>query len=77
MTWTFAEESGLRWFEGALEVHVHGRDTHKAGGRRPSERHIGIEIDGIVIADSVRPVAVLETTLPTRSQDRELAGASA
>ncbi len=64
--WTFAWESGLRWFEEALEVHVHARDTHKRVDAVPSERHIRIEIGGIVIADSVRPVAVFETTLPTR-----------
>ena len=64
--WTFAWDSGVRWFEEALEVHVHARDPHKRVDAVPSERHIRIELDGTVVADTVRPVAVFETTLPTR-----------
>ena len=64
--WTFAWDTGLDWFEEALEVHVHARDPHKRVDAVPSERHIRIEVDRTVIAESVRPVAVFETTLPTR-----------
>jgi uncharacterized protein (DUF427 family) len=64
--WTFAWDAGVAWFEEALEVHVHARDPHKRVDAVPSERHLRIQVDGAVIADSLRPVAVFETTLPTR-----------
>ena len=64
--WTFAWDAGVDWFEEALEIHVHARDPHKRVDAVPSERHVRIEVDGTVIAESVRPVAVFETTLPSR-----------
>ena len=32
----------------------------------PSDRHVRIELDGVVLAESRRPLALFETTLPTR-----------
>ena len=64
--WTFTWDDGLAWFEEALEVHVHARDTNKRVDVVPSERHIVVEIDGVVVAESRRPHALFETTLPTR-----------
>lgn len=64
--WTFAWDSGLSWFEEALEVRVHARDPSKRVDAVPSERHIRVELEGEVLAESRRPVAVFETTLPTR-----------
>jgi uncharacterized protein (DUF427 family) len=64
--WTFAWDSGLTWFEEAMEVHVHARDPHKRVDVLPTERHIQIEIDGEVVADTRRAHALFETMLPTR-----------
>lgn len=64
--WTFTWDTGLTWIEEAIEVHVHARDPSKRVDAVPSERHIVIELDGEVVAESQRPCAVFETTLPTR-----------
>ncbi len=64
--WTFTWDAGLSWFEEALEVHVHARDPHKRVDVLPSERHVRVELDGEVVADTTRPHALFETTLPTR-----------
>jgi uncharacterized protein (DUF427 family) len=64
--WTFRWDAGLSWFEEALEVHVHARDPSKRVDVVPSDRHIQVELDGEVVADSRRPAALFETTLPTR-----------
>lgn len=64
--WTFTWDAGLSWFEEALEVHVHARDTFKRVDVVPSDRHVVVELDGEIVADSRRPHALFETTLPTR-----------
>jgi uncharacterized protein (DUF427 family) len=64
--WTFAWDAGLSWFEEAMEVHVHARDPSKRVDVLPSERHVRIEVDGEVVAESRRAHALFETTLPTR-----------
>jgi uncharacterized protein (DUF427 family) len=64
--WTFTWDGPLRWFEEALEVHVHARDPSKRVDAVPSERHVRVEVGGAVVAESRRPVALFETTLPTR-----------
>jgi uncharacterized protein (DUF427 family) len=64
--WTFTWDGRLRWFEEATEVIVHARDPHSRVDAVPSERHVRIERDGEVLAESTRPVAVFETSLPTR-----------
>jgi uncharacterized protein (DUF427 family) len=64
--WTFTWDEGLSWFEEALEIHVHARDPSKRIDVVPSERHVRIELDGEVVAESRRPHALFETTLPTR-----------
>lgn len=64
--WTFTWDDGLSWFEEALEVHVHARDPSKRVDVVPSERHVRVEINGEVVAESRRPHALFETTLPTR-----------
>jgi uncharacterized protein (DUF427 family) len=64
--WTFVWDAGLSWFEEALEVHVHARDPSKRVDVLPSERHIRVELDGEVVAESRRPYALFETWLPTR-----------
>jgi uncharacterized protein (DUF427 family) len=64
--WTFTWDAGVSWFEEALEVHVHARDPHKRVDAMPSDRHVRIEVGGEVVAESDRPHALFETTLPTR-----------
>jgi uncharacterized protein (DUF427 family) len=64
--WTFAWDTGLSWFEEAFEVHVHARDPSKRVDVLPSERHVEVAIDGVVVASSHRPHALFETGLPTR-----------
>jgi uncharacterized protein (DUF427 family) len=64
--WTFTWDAGLSWFEEALEVHVHARDPSKRVDVLPSERHVRVELDGEVIAETRRPHALFETSLPIR-----------
>lgn len=64
--WTFGWDNGLTWFEEAIEVHVHARDPRKRVDVLPSDRHIRVELDGELLAESHRPHALFETTLPTR-----------
>ena len=64
--WTFTWDTGLSWFEEALEVHVHARDPSKRVDVVPSERFVRVELDGQVVAESSRPHALFETSLPTR-----------
>jgi len=64
--WTFTWDQGVSCFEEAIEVHVHARDVSKRVDVLPSDRHVRIELDGEVVAESVRPHALFETALPTR-----------
>ncbi len=64
--WTFTWDGRVSWFEEALEVHVHARDPSKRVDAVPSERHVRVELDGEVIAESARPLALFETSLPVR-----------
>jgi uncharacterized protein (DUF427 family) len=64
--WSFTWDDGLTWFEEALEVHVHARDPRKRVDVLPSDRHVVVELDGVVLADTRAPHALFETTLPTR-----------
>ena len=54
------------WFEEDEEVFVHPRDPHKRIDALRSSRHVVVEIDGVPVADSSRPVLLFETGLPTR-----------
>ena len=55
-----------RWLEEDEEVFGHPRDPwHRVDGRR-STRHVRVELDGELLADSHRPTVVFETGLPTR-----------
>ncbi len=64
--WTFAWDGRVQWFEEAMEVFVHAKDTSKRVDVLPSERHVRVEIAGELVAESRRPHALFETTLPTR-----------
>jgi uncharacterized protein (DUF427 family) len=53
------------WFEEDEQVFVHPRSPVRVDALR-STRHVRIELDGTVLAESASPVMVFETGLPTR-----------
>jgi uncharacterized protein (DUF427 family) len=55
-----------RWYEESEQVFVHARNPYARLDIIDSNRHVQIEIDGVVVADSVRPKMLFETRLPTR-----------
>lgn len=54
------------WYEEEEEIFIHPRDPHKRVDAIASGRHVRVEIDGTLVADTVRPVLLFETGLPTR-----------
>jgi len=54
------------WFEEDEEVFVHARDPYKRVEALRSSRHVEVRIDGQLVADTVKPVLLFETGLPTR-----------
>ncbi len=54
------------WLEEDEPVAGHPRDPHKRVEAIASSRHVVVELDGVRLADSTRPVLLLETDLPTR-----------
>jgi uncharacterized protein (DUF427 family) len=62
----FDWEAMDHWWEEDEEVHVHARDPYTRVDILGSSRHVQVVIDGVVVADSVRPTLLFETGLPTR-----------
>jgi uncharacterized protein (DUF427 family) len=56
----------LEWYEEDERVLVHARDPYKRVDTLHSSRHVEVFVDGQRIADSIRPVLLFETHLPTR-----------
>lgn len=54
------------WFEEDEVVYTHARDPFTRVDILASSRHVRVEIDGIVVADSHTPRLLFETGLPTR-----------
>ncbi|MCW2876545.1 MAG: hypothetical protein JWQ95_645 [Sphaerisporangium sp.] len=54
------------WYEEEEEIFVHPRDPYKRIDPIPSSRHVRIEIEGQVVADTHKPVLLFETGLPIR-----------
>jgi uncharacterized protein (DUF427 family) len=54
------------WFEEDEEVFVHARDPYKRIEILRSTRHVVVEVDGVVVADSHRPTMLFESTSPSR-----------
>lgn len=54
------------WYEEEEEIFVHPRDPHKRVDALPSTRHVRVEVDGTVVADTRAPVLLFETHLPVR-----------
>lgn len=63
---TFAWRDPIVWFEEDEPLIAHARDPHKRVDVVPSSRHVRVEVDGVVLAESLRPVLLFETTLPIR-----------
>jgi len=54
------------WLEEDEPVYTHPRDPYTRVDILASSRHVRIEIDGVTVADSVRPHILFETHLPPR-----------
>jgi len=54
------------WLEEDEPVRSHPRDPYHRVDTRASGRHVRIERDGVLLAESTRPVLLFETNLPTR-----------
>ncbi len=54
------------WFEEDEQVFVHPRNPYTRVDALRSTRHVRVEIDGVLLAESSSPVMVFETGLPTR-----------
>ena len=63
---TFFWDQMDAWFEEDEEVFVHPRDPYSRVDTVHSSRRVRVEIDGVVVAESERPVLLFETGLPTR-----------
>jgi uncharacterized protein (DUF427 family) len=56
----------LTWLEEDEPLQAHARDPHTRVDVAPSSRHVRVELDGEVLAESTRPLLLFETALPTR-----------
>jgi len=56
----------LAWFEEAEQLVAHARDPHKRVDVVASTRHVRVESEGELLAESARPTLLFETTLPVR-----------
>jgi uncharacterized protein (DUF427 family) len=54
------------WFEEDEQVFTHPRDPYTRVDILPSSRHIQIEVDGVTIGESSKPMLLFETNLPVR-----------
>jgi uncharacterized protein (DUF427 family) len=54
------------WYEEEERIYVHARDLHLRADARRSSRHVMVEVGGVRVADSRRPVLLDETGLITR-----------
>ncbi|MEU7823802.1 DUF427 domain-containing protein [Catellatospora sp. NPDC049133] len=54
------------WFEEDEEVYTHPRDPHTRVDILASSRHVRVEVDGVTVAESHRPMILFETGLPAR-----------
>jgi uncharacterized protein (DUF427 family) len=63
---TFKWNKMDHWYEEEEEIFVHPRDPHHRVDAIPSSRHIRVEVDGVIVADTKRPVLLFETGMPVR-----------
>ena len=64
--WRLEWEPFDGWYEEDEALIVHPRSPYVRVDALPSSRHVRIEVDGTVLAESDRPVLLFETGLPTR-----------
>jgi uncharacterized protein (DUF427 family) len=55
------------WFEEDEEIFVHPRNPSTRFQILPSSRRVVVEVDGVIVAESRRPVLLYETNLPRRT----------
>jgi uncharacterized protein (DUF427 family) len=55
-----------RWREEGEQIGVHPRDPYHRVDVLATDRHIKISLDGVVLADTDRALALFESNLPTR-----------
>ncbi|MEB4211959.1 DUF427 domain-containing protein [Mycobacterium sp. 94-17] len=60
------EWDSLRWFEEDEPIYGHPRNPYARVDALRSRRHVRVELEGIVLADTDSPVLLFETGLPTR-----------
>lgn len=56
----------LRWFEEDEPIYGHPRNPYTRVDALRSHRHVRVQLDGIILADTGSPVLLFETGLPTR-----------
>lgn len=54
------------WYEEEERIYVHARDPYLRADARRSSRHVAVEVGGVPVAESRRPVVLDETGLVTR-----------
>jgi uncharacterized protein (DUF427 family) len=54
------------WLEEDEPVYTHPRDPYHRVDILASSRHVRVDVDGVTVADSARPVILFETGLPPR-----------
>jgi uncharacterized protein (DUF427 family) len=54
------------WLEEEDEVFVHAKDPYRRIDCLHSARHVVVVVDGVTLADTERPVMLVETGLPAR-----------
>ena len=62
----FEWETIEQWFEEDEQIYVHPRSPYTRVDVLPSSRHVQVQIDGVLIADSRQPRILFETGLPPR-----------
>lgn len=60
------EWDSVRWFEEDEQIVGHPRNPYVRVDALRSHRHVRVELDGTVLADTHSPVLLFETGLPTR-----------
>lgn len=60
------EWDSLDWFEEDERIVGHPRNPYARIDALRSQRHVHVELDGVVLADTHAPVTLFETGLPTR-----------
>jgi len=60
------EWEALDWFEEEEHIIAHPRNPYVRVDALRSRRHVRVEIDGVVLAETRSPVLLFETGLPTR-----------